>query len=182
MDADASDAAAAADAAAAFEMELFLQMVVLMRLIDGGKVAEAVECSGTMFAKIRACKSRSSTGDEIVAKCFFYYSRAFELQGKKEYSSIRNALHAALRTATLRSDEPGQLHTEAPTNLSYSNHLQSSVLCHLNARKDARPVGRAPSMYSPARSRGILEGNKYPQGKQSKEKSRQKCDTLAFFY
>merc|ERR1740117_347734 len=100
-------------------------MVVLMRLIDGGKVAEAVECSSTMFAKIRAVKSRSSAGDEIVAKCFFYYSRAFELQGKKEYSSIRNALHAALRTATLRSDEPGQAML---LNLLLRNYLADDLI------------------------------------------------------
>lgn len=170
MDADASDAAAAADAAAAFEMELFLQMVVLMRLIDGGKVAEAVECSGTMFAKIRACKSRSSTGDEIVAKCFFYYSRAFELQGKKEYSSIRNALHAALRTATLRSDEPGQLHTEAPTNLFHSNHLQSSVVSPECAPRTPARWG-APSMYSPARSRGSSRATSTHRGNKARKRA-----------
>jgi len=123
--ADAAGAAADTAAEAAFEMELFLQMVVLMRLIDGGKVAEAVECSSTMFAKIRAVKSRSSAGDEIVAKCFFYYSRAFELQGKKEYSSIRNALHAALRTATLRSDEPGQAML---LNLLLRNYLADDLI------------------------------------------------------
>lgn len=123
MDADA--AAAATAVSAAFEMELFLQMIVLMRLIDGGKVAEAVECSRSMYGKIRAVKTRSSTGDEIVAKCFFYYARPFELQGKKEYSSIRNALHAALRTATLRSDEPGQAML---LNLLLRNYLADDLI------------------------------------------------------
>ena len=91
--ADAAGAAADTAAEAAFEMELFLQMVVLMRLIDGGKVAEAVECSSTMFAKIRAVKSRSSAGDEIVAKCFFYYSRTCR---RSTRAAPRGSLHGGV--------------------------------------------------------------------------------------
>jgi 26S proteasome regulatory subunit N3 len=123
MDADGATAAAPAGAAAKLETELFLQMIVVMRLIDGEKAAEAAECSRALVGKIRAAKTRTSTGDEIVAKCYFYFSRAFELLGKA--SSIRGELHSALRTATLRSDEPGQAML---LNLLLRNYLADNLI------------------------------------------------------
>jgi len=42
----------------------------------------------------------------IAAKCYFYYSRAYEQD--KKFDQIRPFLHAKLRTATLRNDYEGQ--------------------------------------------------------------------------
>jgi len=50
--------------------------------------------------------SRQRSGDEICARCYFYYARTAELTGKA--GAIRGDLFAGLRTATLRKDEPGQ--------------------------------------------------------------------------
>lgn len=44
--------------------------------------------------------------DLIAARCYFYYSRAYELDSK--FDQIRPFLHAKLRTATLRNDYEGQ--------------------------------------------------------------------------
>jgi len=44
--------------------------------------------------------------DLIAARCYFYYSRAYELDNK--FDTIRPLLHAKLRTATLRNDYEGQ--------------------------------------------------------------------------
>jgi len=44
--------------------------------------------------------------DLIAARCYFYYSRAYEIDNKLE--SIRSFLHSRLRTATLRNDYEGQ--------------------------------------------------------------------------
>lgn len=44
--------------------------------------------------------------DLIAARCYFYYSRAYELDQKLD--QIRQTLHAKLRTATLRNDYEGQ--------------------------------------------------------------------------
>jgi len=44
--------------------------------------------------------------DLIAARCYFYYSRSYELDQKLD--QIRQFLHARLRTATLRNDYEGQ--------------------------------------------------------------------------
>ena len=46
------------------------------------------------------------TLDQISAKCYFYFSRAYEIVQKLD--TIRAALHSRLRTATLRNDFEGQ--------------------------------------------------------------------------
>merc|ERR1712218_385913 len=44
--------------------------------------------------------------DMISSKCYFYFSRAHEMVG--QLADSRSALHARLRTATLRNDFEGQ--------------------------------------------------------------------------
>ena len=125
MEADGAAATGGAAAAVApnLETELFLQIIVVMRLIDGEKFAEAAECSRALVGRIRGAKARQSCGDEIAAKCYFYFARSFELLGKA--GSIRGDLHAALRTATLRSDEPGQAML---LNLLLRNYLADNLI------------------------------------------------------
>ena len=56
------------------------------------------------MAKIVAQNRRSL--DHIAARCYFYYTRCFEIRGN--IASIRGLLHSRLRTATLRNDFEGQ--------------------------------------------------------------------------
>jgi 26S proteasome regulatory subunit N3 len=98
-------------------------MVVVMRLIDVGEVAKAAECSRDMITRIRTAPKRASCCDEIVAKCFFYFARSFELLGKA--NEVRSDLHAALRTASLRSDEPSQA---VLLNLLIRNYISADLI------------------------------------------------------
>ncbi|XP_078036863.1 regulatory particle non-ATPase 3 [Augochlora pura] len=86
------------------EIDAYILLLVLMHLIDTVKYEEAVHCSEELLQKIIAQNRR--TIDLIAAKCYFYYSRAYELVGR--LNLIRGTLLLRLRTATLRNDFEGQ--------------------------------------------------------------------------
>lgn len=62
------------------EIEVYLHLLVLIYLIDNKKHTEAVQCSELLMAKLIPQNRR--TLDMIAAKCYFYHSRAYELEGK----------------------------------------------------------------------------------------------------
>nr|QBH73728.1 26S proteasome regulatory subunit S3 [Nicoletia phytophila] len=86
------------------EVDAYIHLLVLLRLLDSGKNKEAVQCSDQIMNKLTAQNRR--TLDLIAAKCYFYHSRCYELIS--ELDKIRGFLHARLRTATLRNDYEGQ--------------------------------------------------------------------------
>ena len=86
------------------EVDVYIHLLVLLRLIDTQKYQEAVQCSDQLMQKIVGTNRR--TLDLIAAKCYFYHSRSNELTDQLD--KIRGFLHARLRTATLRNDYEGQ--------------------------------------------------------------------------
>lgn len=86
------------------EVDVYIHLLILLRLLDTNKLTEASECSQQLMSKVMAHNRR--TLDLIAAKCYFYHSRVFELNNKLEL--IRGLLHARLRTSTLRNDYEGQ--------------------------------------------------------------------------
>ncbi|XP_015187085.1 PREDICTED: probable 26S proteasome non-ATPase regulatory subunit 3 [Polistes dominula] len=86
------------------EIDAYIHLLVLVRLIDTRKYDDAVQCSEALMQKIVMQNRR--TIDLIAAKCYFYHSRAYELTNN--LSKIRAFLHLRLRTATLRNDFEGQ--------------------------------------------------------------------------
>ncbi|KAK7483015.1 hypothetical protein BaRGS_00025792 [Batillaria attramentaria] len=102
------------------EIDTYLHLLVLIYLIDNKQLAQAITCADTLMNKVVPLNRRSL--DMLSAKCYFYYSRAYELNGK--ISSIRGFLHARLRTATLRSDFEGQA---VLLNLLLRNYLSSNL-------------------------------------------------------
>lgn len=86
------------------EVDAYINLLILVRLIDTNKLQEAERCSQSLMNKITSQNRR--TIDHIAAKCYFYHSRVAELTNKLD--SIRGFLHSRLRTATLRNDFEGQ--------------------------------------------------------------------------
>lgn len=86
------------------EIDAYVHLLVLVKLIDTRKYEEAVQCSEALVQKIISQNRR--TIDLIAAKCYFYHSRAYELTNHLD--KIRRFLHLRLRTATLRNDFEGQ--------------------------------------------------------------------------
>ncbi|KAG8226611.1 hypothetical protein J437_LFUL007684 [Ladona fulva] len=86
------------------EVDAYLHLLVLVKLIDAHKYEEAVRCSDLLMSKVSSQNRRSI--DLVAAKCYFYFSRAYELTNQLD--KIRGFLHKRLQTATLRSDFEGQ--------------------------------------------------------------------------
>lgn len=86
------------------EVDVYFQLLVLVRLLDSKNLEKAAKCSQELMNKIVGQNRR--TLDLIAAKCYFYHSRVAELNNNLD--SIRSFLHARLRTATLRNDFEGQ--------------------------------------------------------------------------
>ena len=55
----------------------------------------------------RQSASYRPTMNQLIAKCYFYYARVYELVDRLQ--DIRPFLHAHLRTATLKHDTDGQV-------------------------------------------------------------------------
>ncbi|XP_065353187.1 probable 26S proteasome non-ATPase regulatory subunit 3 [Cloeon dipterum] len=86
------------------EVDTYIHLLVLLRLLDTNKFQEAVQCSTVLMNKVASQNRR--TIDLIAAKSYYYHSRAYELTN--QLNQIRGFLHARLRTATLRNDFEGQ--------------------------------------------------------------------------
>jgi 26S proteasome regulatory subunit N3 len=67
------------------EGDAYIKMLTQLVLLDSGRLEEAAEFSTSLVEEIHAQNRR--TLDQIGAKIFFYYSRAYELLG--DLSSIR---------------------------------------------------------------------------------------------
>lgn len=86
------------------EVDAYINLLILVRLIDTNKLEEATKFSQALMNKVTSQNRR--TLDLIAARCYFYHSRVAELTEKLD--SIRGFLHARLRTSTLRNDFEGQ--------------------------------------------------------------------------
>ncbi|CAG5115490.1 unnamed protein product [Candidula unifasciata] len=102
------------------EIEIYIHLLVLIYLIDTKQFERAVECSELLMKKLTVQNRR--TMDMLSAKCYFYYSRAYELTNRLDV--IRTLLHARLRTATLHSDCEGQA---TLLNLLLRNYLHYNL-------------------------------------------------------
>eukprot|EP01134_Creolimax_fragrantissima_P001123 CFRG1123T1 len=86
------------------EVDTYLQILVIIWLLDSKRIDEAVACSTDLIERVSAYNRRSL--DPLSARAFYYYGRAYELAGR--FSEIRKVLFNALRTSTLRHDTDGQ--------------------------------------------------------------------------
>lgn len=107
-------------AAALPEVEFYFHLLVLIYLIDSECFKEAVKCSELLMQ--RSLGHNRRTLDPLLAKCYFYHSRAYELVDRLQ--EIRSFLLARLRTATLRHDDEGQA---ILLNLLLRNYLQLNL-------------------------------------------------------
>ncbi|GIX74345.1 26S proteasome non-ATPase regulatory subunit 3 [Caerostris extrusa] len=109
------------------EQDIYIHLLVLLYLIDCGQPQMAVNCANLLMKKVMAQPQR--TVDLIAAKCYFYYSRSYELLG--ELCKIRSFLHGRLRSAVLRNDYEGQavlLNCLLRNYLHYNLYEQASKL------------------------------------------------------
>eukprot|EP01137_Pigoraptor_chileana_P013289 Opistho-2@4631 len=86
------------------EVDVYIHLLVLVALLDAKKNGDALDCANAIARKVQGQNRR--TLDHVAARAYFYYARAYEVNG--QLGEIRNTLHATLRTATLQHDEATQ--------------------------------------------------------------------------
>lgn len=84
--------------------EIYVHLLSLINLLDNNRINDSIPCAQALINKVM------SVNKPIVhllgARCFFYYSRAYEMAGRLH--EARTLLHGRLRTSTLRHDTEGQ--------------------------------------------------------------------------
>lgn len=83
------------------EVELYLQLLLIILLIDTKRISDALTCVNDLFKRMVGQEKRSL--DDLAAKVFYYYARVNELNGT--LSDIRADLLAAYRTSNLHHNE-----------------------------------------------------------------------------
>ncbi|KAL7637683.1 UNVERIFIED_CONTAM: hypothetical protein RMT77_011292 [Armadillidium vulgare] len=86
------------------EVDVYLHLLVLLRLFDTNRKEEAIKCSDLLMLKVSSMTRRSL--DLLAARCFYYHTRAYEINKRME--EIRSFLHQRLCHATLKKDHEGQ--------------------------------------------------------------------------
>lgn len=86
------------------EVDVYIHLLVLLRLLDNDKKDQAIACSDLLMTKVTSVNRR--TLDLLASRCYYYHSRAYEVNNKLE--EIRAFLHQRLCGATLRKDHEGQ--------------------------------------------------------------------------
>ncbi|EDV28345.1 uncharacterized protein TRIADDRAFT_53909 [Trichoplax adhaerens] len=107
------------------EIEIYLHLLVLMHLLDSKRYDKAIACADLLIEKCEVNTKHSL--DLLSAKCYYYYSRAYELSDRLR--DIRSKLLARLRTCTIRHDEEGQA---VLINLLLQNYLHYNLYDQAN--------------------------------------------------
>ncbi|KAM7540639.1 hypothetical protein Aperf_G00000025206 [Anoplocephala perfoliata] len=109
------------------EVEVYLHLLLLIHLLDGNKPKEATKCSSLLMDRTQETGRRSMA--VLASRCFYYHSRAFELDDRLE--EIRPFLHSRLRSATLKNNHDCQavlINLLLRNYLHYNLHDQASKL------------------------------------------------------
>uniref|UniRef100_A0A2K5KGX2 26S proteasome regulatory subunit RPN3 n=1 Tax=Colobus angolensis palliatus TaxID=336983 RepID=A0A2K5KGX2_COLAP len=102
------------------EVEAYLQLLMVIFMMNSKRYKEAQKISDDLMQKISTQNRRAL--DLVAAKCYYYHARVYEFLDKLDV--VRSFLHARLRTATLRHDADGQA---TLLNLLLRNYLHYSL-------------------------------------------------------
>jgi len=109
------------------EVDVYIHLLVLLSLLDNDKKEQAIKCSDLLMTKVTSVNRR--TLDLLAARCYYYHTRAYEVNDKLE--EIRAFLHQRLCGATLRKDHEGQavlINALLRNYLNYSLYDQAQKL------------------------------------------------------
>ena len=107
---------------ASVELEAYLHLLTVCRLIDDKSAEEAAQCALVLVEKVKSFVSR--TLNPIAAKAYFYLSWAHEMLGGPRYAAIRSTLLSAHITASLQRANESQV---TLLNALLRNYLQHSL-------------------------------------------------------
>lgn len=84
--------------------EIYIHLLGLISLLDNNRLNDSIPCAQALINRVMSVNKPAM--HLLGARCFFYYSRAFEMAGRLH--EARTLLHGRLRTSTLRHDSEGQ--------------------------------------------------------------------------
>lgn len=102
------------------EVEIYIALLVAVFLIDKNQIEQSIQVTNSLVERLEECNKR--TLDPLSSKVYFYYSRAYELNGNLK--DIRSKLLLHQRTAILRHNYPGQV---TLLNLILRNYLHYNL-------------------------------------------------------
>ena len=137
------------------EAELYAHLLVVILLLDAGKLEKAFACSGKAVARVLALPR--GVRDGLAAKLFFYHARVHEVTDR--LADVRELLLGALRSATLRRQEESQatlINLLLRNYIHFSMYDQADKLVSKSTFPDAASNGEwARHLYYLARIRAI---------------------------
>lgn len=107
------------------EVDCYLQLLILLFLMDAGKKEDSVKISDALVDKLASQNRRSL--DHVAGRCYFYHTLSHEAVG--QLAKIRGFLHARLKHATLHNDFEGQ---GVLINCLLRNYLHYNLYDHAN--------------------------------------------------
>jgi len=102
------------------ECEVYIHLLLLIHLIDKKKFESGTKLANKLLNRL--VKENRRSLDPLAARCYFYYSRIYELVGRLE--DVRSIFHARLRTSALVHDTATQA---TLLNLLLRNYLHYSL-------------------------------------------------------
>lgn len=103
------------------ECEIYINLLMLIYLIDSKSFESGVELGNKLLNRL--VKENRRSLDPLAARCYYYYSRVYELVERLE--DVRSVLHARLRTAALVHDTDTQA---TLLNLLLRNYLHYNLI------------------------------------------------------
>jgi len=103
------------------ESEVYIMLLLLIYLIDNKLYENGIQLANKLLNRL--VKENRRSLDPLAARCYFYYSRVYELVG--QLADVRSVLHARLRTASLVHD----VDTQATLlNLLLRNYMNYNLI------------------------------------------------------
>ena len=109
------------------EVDCYLQLLILLFLMDAGKKEDSVKISDALVDKLASQNRRSL--DHVAGRCYFYHTLSHEAVG--QLAKIRGFLHARLKHATLHNDFEGQ---GVLINCLLRNYLHYNLYDHVSLK------------------------------------------------
>lgn len=103
------------------ECEIYINLLMLIYLIDSKSYDRGIELANKLLNRL--VKENRRSLDPLASRCYFYYSRVYELVGRLD--DIRSVLHSRLRTAALVHDTDTQA---VLLNLLLRNYLHYNLI------------------------------------------------------
>jgi len=105
------------------EVELYISLLILVKLIDAKKIDQGKELADLLIAKVSKNQSHRRSADPLNAKIYYYHSRIYE--GIGQTNEIRPIYMKCLRTTSIHNEIESE---SVLMNILLRNYMHSNLL------------------------------------------------------